>query len=162
MNMKRLIVLLSCVSVMSLLQAEVYRYQDDKGRWHFTDKPRESDQSEVVELEPLNGMSPVTIPEGFFRDTKEAVRSVGLPRLTNRQVVMYSTPSCGYCVKAKRFFNTEYVAFSERDISSSDRYRRQFKKLGGQGVPLILVGTRSGMKKVYGFNQSKLVKLLDL
>ncbi len=160
--MKNTILYLILFLVVTPLLAEVYRYQDEKGRWHFTDKPRESAQAEKVEFEPLNGMSPVDIPEGLLKDSKESVTRVSLPRVSNGQVVIYSTPSCGYCVQAKRFLNAEKVAFKDRDISKSDKYRRQFKKLGGSGVPLILVGTRSGMKKVYGFNEKKLIKLLDL
>ncbi len=73
---------------------------------------------------------------------------------------MYSTPTCGYCEKAKVFFNKNKIKFTEKDISADERAQSQFARLGGRGVPLILVGTKEGMKKIYGFDQGRLTALL--
>ncbi|MGD8542369.1 MAG: glutaredoxin domain-containing protein [Desulfobacteraceae bacterium] len=58
------------------------------------------------------------------------------------RVVMFSAPGCGYCVKAREYFNQNGVAFEELDVSASEDARRRFQDLGGRGVPLILIGDR--------------------
>jgi glutaredoxin len=55
---------------------------------------------------------------------------------------MFSAPGCGYCVKAREYFNQNGVAFEELDVSASEDARRRFQDLGGRGVPLILIGDR--------------------
>ena len=53
---------------------------------------------------------------------------------------MYSTTWCGVCKKAKRYFKSKKIPFTEYDIEKSEQAAREFKKLRGRGVPVILVG----------------------
>jgi len=73
-------------------------------------------------------------------------------------VVMYATEKCGYCVKARAYFENEGVAYVERDINKDSAARRDFKALQGHGTPLIYVGYR----RVNGFNQKVLDDALEL
>ena len=75
-------------------------------------------------------------------------------------VIIYSTPTCGYCRIAKQFFTENKVAYVEKDVSTDAVAREEFmKKSNGQNaVPLIDVdGTI-----MIGFDKAKLAQLLGL
>jgi glutaredoxin len=55
-------------------------------------------------------------------------------------VVLYATSWCGYCEKTRRFLKSSRIAYVEHDIERSAEGRRQYERLGGRGVPLVLVG----------------------
>jgi len=67
------------------------------------------------------------------------------------KVVLYGTAWCGHCKKAKSYFRANNIAFTEYDIEKSASAKRDFKRMGGGGVPLILVGE----KRIRGFSPSK-------
>ncbi len=74
----------------------------------------------------------------------------------NPRVVMYATQRCGYCIKAREYFNDEGVEFTEFDIDKSAVAKRNFKALESPGTPLVYVGYR----RVDGFNKNKLDEAL--
>jgi len=74
----------------------------------------------------------------------------------NPRVVMYATQRCGYCVKAREYFNDEGVEFTEFDIDKSAVAKRNFRALEATGTPLVYVGYR----RVDGFNKNKLDEAL--
>lgn len=82
----------------------------------------------------------------------------GLPRVAFAgrahalEVIMYATSDCGYCAKARAYFDARGVAFEERDIDASPEARREWKEKGGVGTPLILINGRH----FQGFDQSGL------
>lgn len=71
-------------------------------------------------------------------------------------VVMYATAWCPYCAKARAYFKRTGTAYTEHDIEKSADARAQFKRLGGRGVPLILVGD----EKMAGFSELAFESLL--
>jgi glutaredoxin len=68
---------------------------------------------------------------------------------------MYSARWCGVCKQARRYFRDHRVPFQEHDIETSDKGRRNFNRLGGRGVPLILVGDR----RMRGFSAGRFEQL---
>jgi glutaredoxin len=56
------------------------------------------------------------------------------------KVVMYATRWCPYCAKARVNFNSNHIAFNEQDIENNSSAKHAYDELGGNGVPLILVG----------------------
>jgi len=64
-------------------------------------------------------------------------------------VVMYATAWCPYCAKARAYFKRTNTTYVEHDIEKSANAHAEFKRLGGRGVPLILVGN----EKLRGFNE---------
>ncbi len=56
----------------------------------------------------------------------------------NHKVIVYSTPTCPYCVYAKDFFKENNVPFEDIDVSK-DRTKAQemINKSGQMGVPVI-------------------------
>ena len=56
----------------------------------------------------------------------------------NHKVIVYSTPTCPYCVYAKDYFKENNVPFEDVDVTK-DRSRAQemILKSGQMGVPVI-------------------------
>lgn len=75
------------------------------------------------------------------------------------QVIIYSTPSCGYCRMAKAYFQEHGVEYTEKDVSVDLEARDHMVKASGQmGVPVIEIdGTI-----VVGFDKNRLKTLLNL
>ena len=63
---------------------------------------------------------------------------------------MYSTSWCGYCKKAALHFRKNNIPFTEHDIEKSEQAAKEYKKLNGRGVPIILIGDQ----RMNGFNAS--------
>ena len=73
-------------------------------------------------------------------------------------VVVYTTPTCGYCYQAKEFLSRQGVPFVEKNVAADRRAAAQMVKLSGQqGVPVITVDGQV----VVGFNQPRLRQLLQ-
>jgi glutaredoxin len=73
-----------------------------------------------------------------------------------KRVVMYSTSRCPACVSAKQYFAQKGVSYQEIDLEKSPDGRAAFEKLGGRGVPLIMVGE----KRMEGFSAQALDAML--
>lgn len=132
----------------SVSAAELYKWVDDKGNTHYTDSPPPSSASEqnIEQLPDING----------YTAAETELRAAGNnAALTMPEVIMYATPWCGYCKKARRYFQQNNIAFREYDIESSSSAHRRFKQLGGNGVPLIVIGK----KKISGFSVARFESL---
>lgn len=124
--------------------AEIYRWTDAQGRVHFGDEPpkQQGAQAEIVTLKnPTVYDAPSWVEREVLSPTDEVA---GKPK----KVVMYSTEWCGVCKKAERYFRQKGIPFRKRDIDKSSSARKQYDRLGGRGVPLILVGK----KRLDGFS----------
>lgn len=132
--------LIATLAMPSIVHPEIYRWVDENGKVHFSDKPSRQHASEDVKLR-------INTYEGVTYDT--ATVDVG------KKVVMYSAAWCGVCKKAKRYFQDNRIAYTEYDIETSAKGRSDFKKLGAKGVPVILVGNR----RMNGFSAAGFEKL---
>jgi len=58
--------------------------------------------------------------------------------MKKNNVIVYSTPTCPYCMYAKEYFKENNVIFEDVDVSR-DRTRAQemIRKSGQMGVPVI-------------------------
>lgn len=121
-------------SLSSGLHAEVYKWIDADGKPHYSDQAPEKRPAERLQLH-ANSYTPQRVA-------------------VNSRVTMYSTSWCGYCKKARLYFRANRIAFTELDIEKNHQAKRQYDRLGGRGVPLILVGERrmSGFS-IAGFNK---------
>ena len=55
-----------------------------------------------------------------------------------KNVKVYSTPTCPYCIKAKKFFEQSGVEYEEKDVSRDENLAEEaVKKSGQMGVPVI-------------------------
>ncbi len=74
-------------------------------------------------------------------------------------VTVYSTPTCGYCVAAKRYLKQRSIAFRDVDVSRDARAAAEMVRKSGQsGVPVIDVNG----KAIVGFDKARLNAALGL
>jgi glutaredoxin len=71
-------------------------------------------------------------------------------------IVMYATSWCPYCTKAREYFAKSGIAYIEHDVEKSASANAEFKRLGGRGVPLIVVGR----EKMSGFSEQAFEHLM--
>jgi glutaredoxin 3 len=72
-------------------------------------------------------------------------------------VTLYSTPTCGYCTKAKQYFRENRIPFKEHNIARDLRRADEMMKKSGQmGVPVIDVNG----KVIVGFNKPEIERAL--
>ena len=72
------------------------------------------------------------------------------PQDADGKVVLYRTAWCGYCKQAAAYMQQKNIPFVERDIERNSAYKAEFSRFGGNGVPLLLFGS----KTMRGFSQS--------
>ncbi|MBC3874129.1 glutaredoxin family protein [Undibacterium flavidum] len=68
------------------------------------------------------------------------------------KVLVYGTQNCPFCIKTRDLLTTQRIQFEDFDIDKLDKARQEFLKLGGEGVPLIIIGNR----RIEGFNQAQI------
>jgi len=77
----------------------------------------------------------------------------------DKDIIIYSTPTCGYCQKAKQFFKENNIEYTEYDVSEDKQKRRKMVDKSGQmGVPVITVNEET----MVGFDESKLRNKLEI
>jgi len=60
------------------------------------------------------------------------------------RIEMYTTPSCPYCVRAKRLLKERGLAYEEIDVATDDALRLEvMKRSGRRTVPQIFIDGRS-------------------
>jgi glutaredoxin len=72
------------------------------------------------------------------------------------EVLMYATSWCGYCAKARAYFDEHRIDYVELDVERDEAASQQNRQLGGGGVPTIRVGEDI----VHGFDEGALSRLL--
>ncbi len=83
---------------------------------------------------------------------------------TNKQVTIYSTPSCPYCRSEKQFLKDNGVVFIEIDVSQdSAKAQEMIDKSGQMGVPVtVITDDKGGEEIVVGFDQPKIASTLGI
>lgn len=73
-------------------------------------------------------------------------------------VVVYTTPTCGYCHQVKDFLSQKGVKFTEHDVSvNREAAEEMVSKTGQMGVPVITIDN----EVVVGFDRGRLEQLLS-
>jgi glutaredoxin 3 len=77
--------------------------------------------------------------------------------MTDKRVVIYSTPTCPYCKRAKDYLTRKGISYIEHNVAVDRAAAKEMVKKSGQmGVPVILIGD----EVIIGFHQTQLDKLL--
>lgn len=117
---------LCCVGLLAInASAEVLKWVDENGKVHYGDDRQMRGRAQQVDTK-ISSYEQVEL--------RRAQSAVG------DGVIMFSTDWCGYCKQARRYFAQHGIAYTEYDIEKDRRARAAYDRLGGRGVPVILVG----------------------
>ncbi len=75
------------------------------------------------------------------------------------KVVLFSTTTCSWCRRAKKYFKESRIPFREVNVERDASAARTIQKQTGQtGVPVIKIGS----KWIVGFDKEKIDRSLGL
>ncbi|MFA5500011.1 MAG: glutaredoxin domain-containing protein [Candidatus Omnitrophota bacterium] len=76
-----------------------------------------------------------------------------------KNVKVYSTPTCPYCIRVKQFLKENAVNFKDIDVSSDqDAAQEMIKRSGQMGVPVVDIDG----ELIVGFDKEKIKKTLGI
>lgn len=76
------------------------------------------------------------------------------------KVVVYTSPSCGFCTMAKQYLNQIGVEFEEKDVSDPKVAEEAVEKSGQMGVPITFIGEGDDAQMILGFDKAEFDKAL--
>ena len=75
------------------------------------------------------------------------------------KVIVYSTPTCPWCHKAKDFLKANNIEFEDIDVSANQEASNEMvKKAGQMGVPVLDIDGQI----IVGFDQEAIKKALKI
>jgi len=78
--------------------------------------------------------------------------------MADKNVTIYSTPTCPYCKRAKDYLTQKGIPFTDYNVAEDkEKAKEMIQKSKQMGVPVIIVGD----EVIVGFNQAKLDSLLS-
>jgi glutaredoxin len=141
--LKNTAITLLTVAYLSLqspaLAGAIFKWKDADGKLHIGDRPPTGVEA-----------NPVTVRINTYQET-------GSTGASAKAVLIYTTVRCGYCKKAKAFLQRKGIPYQEYDVETSRKGQRDYKKLKGTGVPIILVGDN----RLNGFSEIRLSTVLE-
>ena len=137
--MKLLMLLITLFLFSASAYSEIYKWTDESGKIRYGDNKPVDMQSKKLDIK-------VSVP-----------KKPNVVSKPEEKVLMYATSWCGYCKKARKYFRKNNIPYIEYDIEQDAEAKRQYKKLGGNGVPLILYENR----RMTGFSQDRFRHLYE-
>ena len=83
--------------------------------------------------------------------------TAGMQAAGQPEVHLYATDWCGYCKATRAFFEANGIRYTEHDIEKSSDALLTHRKLGGNGVPLVVIGD----EVIKGYNEATMRELLQ-
>ena len=148
----RYLLLMLFISTSGLSMAEIYKWVDANGKVHFSDKAPDNKNVETVDEQQLASRA-----SSYTQAEIKLLPADSFAYRKHQKLIMYTTSSCGYCAKARKYFAKQSIPFKEKNIETSEKYNREFKKIGGKGVPVILWGKN----KMNGFSVEKFERMYE-
>ena len=76
-----------------------------------------------------------------------------------KNVTVYSTPTCPWCIRAKQFLKDNNIAFEDIDVSSNQQAADEMVEKSGQmGVPVLDIAG----EVIVGFDKERIKQALGL
>lgn len=77
----------------------------------------------------------------------------------DKNVTIYSTPTCHFCQMTKDFLREKGISYTEHDVAGDlERRQEMIRRSGQMGVPVIFVGE----EMIIGFDQERLSSALGI
>ena len=71
----------------------------------------------------------------------------------DKEITMYTTPTCHFCHMAKEFLKEKGIEYTDYNVAEdADKRQEMIERSGQMGVPVIFVGD----KMLIGFDKGKL------
>ena len=150
--MRTLLALAACLLAAAAF-GQVYKWTDSTGKTHYGDRPPEGTQTEQLKIEVRSHEGPAQVYDWAAIIRK---KSPATATKVSHGITMYSTSWCPHCKRARSYFAERGIAYDDVDIEANEKNQREFKELGGGGVPLIIVGD----KVMRGFDPQRMDALL--
>jgi glutaredoxin 3 len=78
---------------------------------------------------------------------------------TAPRIIIFSTPSCGWCKRLKSYLKEKGFRYKDVDVSKDPKAAEHVvRKTGQMGVPVMLINSRP----VVGFNKREIDRLLRI
>ena len=167
-------------------RAEIYKWVDENGVVHITDVPPEDvgQNGKVESTTPFSDVPPENVGQNVkvesttpsktgpdvnpYPPRKKATLTqklldIFLKKPKNRpstspKVELYSTRWCYYCQKAREFFRSRGISFTEYDIEKDKNAAARKKQLDKRnGVPFAVINGRG----IHGFSAAAYEKALE-
>ncbi|MFA5410784.1 MAG: glutaredoxin domain-containing protein [Candidatus Omnitrophota bacterium] len=75
------------------------------------------------------------------------------------KVLVYSTPTCPYCIRAKQFLDENKIPFENFDVSTDqEKAEEMIRKSGQMGVPVLEIDG----KIIVGFDKERIKQALGI
>jgi glutaredoxin-like YruB-family protein len=161
-----IVVLLSC----GVSWADIYKWEDENGVVHYTDTPpgdasewevvgeatstEDNRQNENDEPQrPAYDSQAITELLKELNDETEDVEEDNTP-----SVELYTTSWCSYCKKAKAFFRSKGIAFTEYNIEKDRAAQRRMRSLTkSRAVPFAVINGQ----QIQGYSASAYERALN-
>ena len=151
MRHRLLAALFACVPLLAA--AQVYKWVDENGKTQYGDKPPDEAKAQQLKLDVKSYDGPVQVQD--WSRIIRAKSKYAEPAASSGGIVMYATSWCPHCKRAKAYFAQKGLSYREIDVET-EAGRKEFKELGGGGVPLILANGKS----MRGFNAARMDAML--
>lgn len=77
----------------------------------------------------------------------------------DKKVIVYSTPTCPWCIRLKQFLNENNIPFENFDVSRDQAAAEEMIKISGQmGVPVLDIEGEI----IMGFDKERIKQALGL
>ena len=139
--MRFLLPLLAFALLAPPAAGQVYKWTDPSGKTHYGDRPPEDAKKEEMKIRVQSYEGPAEVTD-WAEILRNKPKGEPAPTTWRTGITMFSTDWCGHCRNARRYFAAKGIAFTEVDIEKSSTGYKEYKDLGGKGVPLILVGKK--------------------
>jgi glutaredoxin len=153
----KVIVLTLCFFIIFINFAnagEIYNCIDRDGNKIITDRPQ--DGMKCASKETYRESSPGEIAEKEAMKKQKALEKKDINN--SNEVILYTTSWCPYCKKARDYFNSRNISFTDYDIEKDKEAAERKKQLDtGSGVPFAIING----KKIHGFSPADYEKALQ-
>ncbi|MDI9471381.1 MAG: glutaredoxin family protein [Tissierellia bacterium] len=68
----------------------------------------------------------------------------------NKEVIIYTSNTCGYCHLAKDYLDSLNVSYVEKNVSTDLDARKELIQKGFMGVPVLIIGGET----IQGFDKA--------
>lgn len=137
-----LTVLLMMFICSGLAHADFYKWEDEDGNVIITDYPPPSKSIKKLKVHETGSNADRSVPSSPQKPTASP-RTLDRPD-RDHEVDLYTARWCSACKRAKNFFTSRNIRFTEYDVEVDREAAQRMKRLTpARGVPFAVVNGRS-------------------